>query len=145
MKFNSTAAGSINPANKNLTWGDLALINAEKIMGIGARFAAAGNQTIDNLEHIKDGQIVGQWRDSTYGDTSLTSPSSLELTFSRHWRRKNPVRRQHGPDTRCSTWHCLIIPSRVLQRTERLEHDSRHVRPSLGRRDTAVLRSPNTP
>lgn len=63
----STPAGTINPVNKNLTWGDLALINAEKIMGIGAVYAAGGNQTKDNLLHLKEDQIVGQWRDSTFG------------------------------------------------------------------------------
>ena len=63
----STPAGSVNPANKNLTWADLALLNAEKIMAIAGRFAASGNQTIDNLAHLKSDQIVGQWRDSTYG------------------------------------------------------------------------------
>ena len=63
----STAAGSVNPANKNLTWADLALLNAEKIMAIASRFAGNGNQTIENLAHLKSDQIVGQWRDSTYG------------------------------------------------------------------------------
>lgn len=67
---NSTAAGKINPANTNLTWGDLAIINAEKTMGIAARFATEGSQTKDNLAHLKDGQIVGEWRDSTYGIAS---------------------------------------------------------------------------
>ena len=62
-----TNAGSINPSNKNLTWADLALLNAEKIMAIAGRFAADGNQTIENLAHLKSDQIVGQWRDSTYG------------------------------------------------------------------------------
>lgn len=56
-----------DPANKGLTYADLALINAEKIMSIAARFAAPGNQTIENLDHLKEGQIVGEWRDSTYG------------------------------------------------------------------------------
>jgi hypothetical protein len=36
-------------------------------MTTSAPFAAAENQTIDNLIHLKDGQIVGEWRDSTYG------------------------------------------------------------------------------
>lgn len=27
----------------------------------------AREQTKDNLVHLKDGQVVGQWRDSTYG------------------------------------------------------------------------------
>ena len=65
--FLSTPAGSINPANKNLTWGDLANINAEKIMNQSAAFAAPGGQTAANLFHLKEGQIVGEWRDSTYG------------------------------------------------------------------------------
>ena len=36
-------------------------------MSIAAPFAAQGNQTMDNLIHLRDGQIVGEWRDSTYG------------------------------------------------------------------------------
>jgi hypothetical protein len=63
----SKAAGSINPANKNLTYGDLAVINANKIMKMAAPFAAPGNQTASNLFHLKEGEIVGEWRDSTYG------------------------------------------------------------------------------
>jgi hypothetical protein len=58
---------SIFPDNSNLTYGDLGRINAEKIMNGSAAFAAPGNQTMDNLIHLKDGQIVGEWRDSTYG------------------------------------------------------------------------------
>lgn len=53
--------------NGNLTYGQLALINAEKIMNTSAPFAAHGNQTVENLIHIKPGQIVGEWRDSTFG------------------------------------------------------------------------------
>ena len=63
----STPAGKVNPANSNLTYGQLALITAEKIMGIAGRFAAKDNQTIENLAHLKADQIVGEWRDSTYG------------------------------------------------------------------------------
>ena len=36
-------------------------------MSIAAPFAADGNQTKDNLIHLRDGEIVGEWRDSTYG------------------------------------------------------------------------------
>ena len=36
-------------------------------MSIAAPFAAPGNQTEENLIHLREGQIVGQWRDSTYG------------------------------------------------------------------------------
>jgi hypothetical protein len=43
------------------------MINAGKIMTISAPFASPGNQSINNLIHLKDGQIVGEWRDSTYG------------------------------------------------------------------------------
>ncbi|CZR70010.1 uncharacterized protein PAC_19911 [Phialocephala subalpina] len=53
--------------NANMTYLDLAKINANKIVTLAAPFAASGNQTKDNLMHLKDGQIVGEWRDSTYG------------------------------------------------------------------------------
>ncbi|MCJ1478326.1 hypothetical protein MMC13_007004 [Lambiella insularis] len=65
--FFEIQAGSFSSANRNLTYGDLALINAEKLMSIAGIFAAEGNQTIDNLAHIRSDQIVGEWRDSTYG------------------------------------------------------------------------------
>ena len=68
MILYSTSAGSINAANQNLTWGELALTNAERIMRLAKPFAQ--NQTKENLIHLKDGQIVGQWRDSTYGTTA---------------------------------------------------------------------------
>lgn len=61
----SRQAGSIDVQNRNLTYQELALINAEKIMNITAAFAR--NQTAANLIHLKSDQIVGQWRDSTYG------------------------------------------------------------------------------
>ncbi|KAJ6036622.1 hypothetical protein N7540_000901 [Penicillium herquei] len=63
--FFNTSAGSINAANQNLTWGQLALINAERIIRLTGPFAQ--NQTKDNLIHLKEGQIVGQWRDSEFG------------------------------------------------------------------------------
>ena len=65
--FLGTQAGSIFPGNSGLSYGQIALINAKKLIGIAAQFAAPGNQTIENLAHLKAGQIVGQWRDSTYG------------------------------------------------------------------------------
>jgi hypothetical protein len=61
------AAGKVNPYNENLTYGDLARLNAERIMSLAAPFAAPGNRTQDNLIHLKDNILVGQWRDSTYG------------------------------------------------------------------------------
>ena len=63
----STTAGTINPANANLTYSHLAQLTAEKLMNIAAQYASPGNQTSTNLAHLKPDQIVGQWRDSTYG------------------------------------------------------------------------------
>ncbi|ETI22007.1 hypothetical protein G647_06077 [Cladophialophora carrionii CBS 160.54] len=59
------SAGSIDVQNRNLTYQALALINAQKIMNTTAAFAQ--NQTAANLIHLKPNEIVGQWRDSTYG------------------------------------------------------------------------------
>lgn len=53
--------------NEGMTYAELALLTVTKIMGIAAPFAAPGGQTQANLAHLKAGQIVGQWRDSTYG------------------------------------------------------------------------------
>ncbi|RVX70180.1 hypothetical protein B0A52_05513 [Exophiala mesophila] len=61
----SRDAGTFDPENDGLTYGNLTLINAEKIMNITAPFAR--NQTENNLIHLKPDEIVGQWRDSTYG------------------------------------------------------------------------------
>ena len=61
----SRRAGSVDPVNRNLTYGNLTVINAEKIMNITAAFAR--DQTRENLIHLKASEIVGEWRDSTYG------------------------------------------------------------------------------
>ena len=53
--------------DKGLTYADLALLNAEKVMMTSAAFAADGGQTEENLIHLEEDQIVGEWRDSTYG------------------------------------------------------------------------------
>ncbi|KAK4987328.1 hypothetical protein LTR28_001874, partial [Elasticomyces elasticus] len=53
---------TVDPANQGLKYGDLALINAEKIMNTSAAFAATGGQTMQNLIHLKEGEIVGEWR-----------------------------------------------------------------------------------
>jgi hypothetical protein len=53
--------------NGNLTYAQLALIAVERIMKLTAPFAAPGGQTKDNMIHLKENQIVGEWRDSTYG------------------------------------------------------------------------------
>jgi hypothetical protein len=53
--------------NAGMSYGELILINAEAIMANTAPFAQSGGQTPDNLIHLKDGQVVGEWRDSTYG------------------------------------------------------------------------------
>ena len=62
-----TNKASIDPDNAGLTYQDLARISAEKIMNSTAAFAQPGGQTKANLIHLKEGEIVGEWRDSTYG------------------------------------------------------------------------------
>ncbi|KPI38012.1 uncharacterized protein AB675_3125 [Cyphellophora attinorum] len=61
----SREAGSVDVANQNLTYGNLTAINADKILRITAPFA--NNQTQGNLISLKSSEIVGEWRDSTYG------------------------------------------------------------------------------
>ncbi|KAL1636034.1 hypothetical protein SLS56_001386 [Neofusicoccum ribis] len=58
---------TVDPENRGLDYETLALISAEKIMNISASFASEDGQVKENLIHLKDGQVVGQWRDSTYG------------------------------------------------------------------------------
>jgi hypothetical protein len=58
---------SFMPAESNLTYADMVLRAAERLMSLAGPFASPGNQTEDNLMHLKEDQIVGQWRDSTYG------------------------------------------------------------------------------
>ena len=53
--------------NAGMTYRELALINAEMVMSNAAPFAKPGGQTPANLMHIEEDQIVGEWRDSTYG------------------------------------------------------------------------------
>ncbi|KAF3349834.1 hypothetical protein VD0002_g3255 [Verticillium dahliae] len=66
VTFMSTEA-TIDPDNAGHTYHDLALVNAEKIMNATAAFAGPGGQIRDNLIHLKEGEITGEWRDSTYG------------------------------------------------------------------------------
>jgi hypothetical protein len=63
----STPAGQVDPTNKGLTWGDLFILLAQKIIAVSAPFAEEGGQTLENLIHLKEGLPVGQWRDSVYG------------------------------------------------------------------------------
>lgn len=61
----STNAGDVDVENRNLTWGELSHINAQKIMNITRAFEE--EQDVKNLIQLKKGELVGQWRDSTYG------------------------------------------------------------------------------
>lgn len=54
----SRAAGSVNTANENLTYADLAHLNAQKIINTTAPFVS--DQAVQNLIHLKDGEGVGQ-------------------------------------------------------------------------------------
>ncbi|KAM6504711.1 hypothetical protein FSOLCH5_015211 [Fusarium solani] len=58
-------AGEINVQNQGLSWGHLSYIAAQKIMNITEAFEK--KQSIENLIHLKENELVGQWRDSTYG------------------------------------------------------------------------------
>lgn len=52
--------------NPNLTHGNIAQIGAQKIVTSSAPFTAPGNQTVQNMIHLKPNEIIGEWRDSTY-------------------------------------------------------------------------------
>lgn len=75
-------SSDINEANQNLTWGQLATINAARIMRLTGPFA--NEQTKANLIHLKDGQTVGEWRDSEYGThySSSTPTSTNQETYN---------------------------------------------------------------
>ncbi|RGP76871.1 hypothetical protein FLONG3_4954 [Fusarium longipes] len=60
-----TKAGQVDVENRNLTWGRLSYINAQKIMNITKAFEE--EQAVKNLIQLKQGELVGQWRDSSYG------------------------------------------------------------------------------
>ena len=53
--------------NEGTTYSILAEANAERVMRLAAPFAAEGGQTQENLIHLKEDELVGEWRDSTYG------------------------------------------------------------------------------
>ncbi|KAF4442447.1 hypothetical protein F53441_11733 [Fusarium austroafricanum] len=61
----STKAGEVDVENRNLTWGNLTYINAQKIMNITAAFEK--DQSVKNLIQLRKDEMVGQWRDSGYG------------------------------------------------------------------------------
>ncbi|KAF4966822.1 hypothetical protein FSARC_5537 [Fusarium sarcochroum] len=61
----STKAGEVDVENRNLTWGNLGYINAQKIMKITRAFEK--DQSVKNLIQLKEGEAVGQWRDSSFG------------------------------------------------------------------------------
>ncbi|GAB1215740.1 hypothetical protein ATERTT37_004935 [Aspergillus terreus] len=63
--FSSTTAGKFNAANQNLTWGQLGVKNAERVIRLATPFVQ--NRRKEDLIHLHDGQVVGQWRDSTFG------------------------------------------------------------------------------
>lgn len=58
---------SLDFGNMGFTYGELALINAEAVVNNSAPFASSGGQTTENLIHLEEDQVVGEWRDSTYG------------------------------------------------------------------------------
>ncbi|KAB8343274.1 hypothetical protein FH972_022862 [Carpinus fangiana] len=53
--------------NQGQTYVSLAHLTAARIMAIAEPFAGSNNQTLENLAHLRPGEVVGEWRDSTYG------------------------------------------------------------------------------
>lgn len=100
--FFSTPAGSVNAANKGLTWGQLADINANKIMTLAGPFTK--KQTENNLMHLKDGQIVGEWRDSTYGIGGGRIPYDVNTALVPAALRAIAVLAQKGLYAKHNTW-----------------------------------------
>ncbi|KAI5370326.1 putative endo-1,3(4)-beta-glucanase 1, carbohydrate binding protein [Septoria linicola] len=64
--FMNTKA-TLDFGNAGLTYGELILINAKAVMDKTAAFAQDGGQILLNLIHLEEDEVVGQWRDSTYG------------------------------------------------------------------------------
>lgn len=60
-------AGRVDVENNRVSYQELFLTSTEKTMKAAGRFAAKGNQTKENLIHLNEDEIVGEWRDSTYG------------------------------------------------------------------------------
>ncbi|CAM1505944.1 Fc.00g115810.m01.CDS01 [Cosmosporella sp. VM-42] len=75
----STKAGVVDVKNRNLTWGNLTYVGAEKIMNFTEPFER--NQTVAHLIHLKDSELVGQWRDSTYGLANARIPFDVNCAL----------------------------------------------------------------
>ncbi|KAH6633559.1 hypothetical protein C7974DRAFT_433531 [Boeremia exigua] len=63
--FNTTATFLVE--NDGLTYETLAEITIQKILNATAAFAAPGGQIKENLIHIREDEVVGEWRDSSNG------------------------------------------------------------------------------
>ncbi|KAF2264953.1 hypothetical protein CC78DRAFT_600926 [Lojkania enalia] len=63
--LNTTATFLAN--NAGMKYAALAKRTAEKIMKTSTPFTLEGGQIKENLVHLKEGEVVGEWRDSTYG------------------------------------------------------------------------------
>ncbi|KAF4269195.1 hypothetical protein CNMCM8812_008645 [Aspergillus fumigatus] len=100
--FSSTPAGAINAANKNHTWGQLALRTAEKIMGQAALFAH--NPRKENLVHLKPDQVVGEWRDSTYGIGGGRIPYDVNTALMPAALRAIAALSRAGVFPNCNNW-----------------------------------------
>jgi hypothetical protein len=60
---------TLSPNSKppQISYADLLLRNAERVIAQAAPFAAEGNQTLENLVRLNEGETVGNWRDSPFG------------------------------------------------------------------------------
>ncbi|KAE8376571.1 hypothetical protein BDV26DRAFT_265315 [Aspergillus bertholletiae] len=103
--FLSTPAGSVDVANKNLTWGQLSTVNAERVMRLAQPFAR--NHTKENLIHLKEGQVVGQWRDSTYGIGGGRIPFDVNTALVPAALRSIAALTRHGVYPNHTDWGTL--------------------------------------
>ncbi|KAJ6092368.1 hypothetical protein N7467_004337 [Penicillium canescens] len=98
--FNQSSG--INEANRNLTWGQLADINAERIMRLAAPFAR--DQKKENLIHLNEGQVVGEWRDSEYGIGGGRIPYDVNTALVPAALRSIATLTRHGIYSKRNDW-----------------------------------------
>lgn len=140
--------------DKGLSYADLALLNAEKVMRTAEAFAAEGGQTQENLVHLEPRQIVGEWRDSTYGigggripydvNTALVSQfgtdRSLLKSFTTSYESIMYIKLIFIGPCRL-TINCCSFCSRFLPKPYQLEDCGCRIRKDLGRQHVTILRS----
>ncbi|KAJ6144781.1 hypothetical protein N7470_008676 [Penicillium chermesinum] len=130
--FFNTPAGSINAANKNLTWGELAIINAKRIMRLAAPFA--NEQKKGNLIHLKEGQALGGGRIPFDVNTALV-PAALRSIAAlyadhNHWARLADQYAQTWEDKSLEFFEVNVMQSDARELVESYKNRSAFEGPS---------------